>query len=129
MEIMSRIHEKARPVWSAAYKHLHKEDPWHQVEVFLSGGGSEVAGAEETFERPWWRHLSQQYVRYSVAALPEPDDYDSLDGRGPFSRMAVAYGLTFPEPELGSYTLPGLSPDHTPPPPPIRLPDPTAPWV
>ena len=129
MEIMSRIHKKARPVWSAAYKHLRKEDPWHRVEVFLSGGGSEVAGAEETFARPWWRHLSQQYVRYSVAALPEPDDYDSLDGRGPFSRMAVAYGLTFPEPELGSYTLPGLSPDHTPPPPPIRLPDLTAPWV
>ena len=128
-EIMSRIHEEARPVWSAAYKHLHKEDPWHRVEVFLSGGGAEVAGAEETFARPWWRHLSQQYVRYQVAALPEPDDYDSLDGKGPFSRLAVAYGLTCPEPELGDYTMPRDCPDHTPPDPPIRLPDPTARWV
>lgn len=128
-QVLWRIHEAAQPVWSAAYKHLHKEMPWHRVEVFLSGGGAEVVGAEETFRSPWWQHLTQKHIRYPVAALPEPDDYDSVDGRGPFSRMAVAYGLTYPEPELGDYTMPGDCPDHTPPPLPIRPPDPTAPWV
>ena len=128
-EILARIHKEAQPVWAEAYKHLHRESPWHRVEVFLTGGGAEVVGAEEVFSSPWWRHLTHQYVRYPVAALPEPDDYDSLDGRGPFSRMAVAYGLTYPEPELGDYTLPADSPDQTPPPLPIRPPDPSAPWV
>ena len=128
-KVLWRIHEEAQPVWSAAYKRLHTEMPWHRVEVFLSGGGAEVVGAEETFASPWWQHLTQKHIRYPVAALPEPDDYDSVDGRGPFSRMAVAYGLTYPEPELGDYTMPRDCPDHTPPPPPIRPPDPTAPWV
>ena len=128
-KILSMIHKEARPVWTEAYKHLHKEGPWHRVEVFLTGGGAEVVGAQEAFARPWWRQLTQQYVRYPVAALPEPDDYDSLDGRGPFSRMAVAYGLTYLEPELGDYTLPADCPDQTPPPLPIRPPDPSARWV
>ena len=128
-KVLLRIHKEAQPVWSAAYKHLHTEMPWHRVEVFLSGGGAEVVGAKETFTSPWWQHLVQKHIRYPVATLPEPDDYDSVDDRGPFSRMAVAYGLTYPEPELGVYTMPRDCPDHTPLPPPIRPPDPTAPWV
>ena len=128
-EILSRIHTAARPVWTQAHTHLKAETPWHQVEVFLTGGGAEVRGAEEVFARPWWQHLNHQHIRYEVSALPEPDVYDSLDNRGPFSRMAVAYGLTYPEPELGGYTLPADCPDQTPPPLPLRPADPTAPWV
>ena len=127
--ILSRIHTAARPVWTHAYTHLHAETPWHQVEVFLTGGGAEVLGAEEIFANPWWQHLSQQHIRYEVTTLPEPDVYDSLDDSGPFSRMAVAYGLTYPGPELGDYTMPGDCPDQTPPPLPIRPADPTARWV
>lgn len=128
-EILSAIHEEARPVSGEAYGLLRAETPWHKVEVFLTGGGGEVPGAEAVFAQPWWPHLVRQHIRYRVSALPEPDSYDSLDGRGPFSRMAVAYGLTYPQPVLTEYTLPGDCPDHTPPPAPLRPPDTTAPWV
>ena len=47
--VLLRIHAEARPVWSAAYKRLRTEGPWHRVEVFLSGGGAEVVGAKEIF--------------------------------------------------------------------------------
>jgi hypothetical protein len=127
--VYESIHRAAQPIWSKAFDHLHIEGPWHEVDVFLAGGGSEIAGALSAFENPWWPHLIQQGIRYNAERLPEPDDYDSLGGRAPFPRLAVAYGLTFPEPELGAYTMPGDCPDHTPPALPRRSSDSPPRWV
>jgi len=51
-----------------------------------------------------------------VSRLPTPDDYDAGESAAPFERMAVAYGLARPTPELEDYLLPAEVGDHTPPP-------------
>ena len=119
-EHLEKVFEQAKRVWSAAYNHLRRESPWHSVEVFLCGGGAGLPGVAAVFSEPWWVHLRNHGVRYSVNVLPEPDDYDSLNSSAPFLRMAVAYGLSFPAPLLGGYTLPGDCPDQTPPDLPMR---------
>ena len=58
-------------------------------------------------------------IKYPVHYLPAPEDYDSADGKVPFQRMAVAYGLSRPAPELGEFVLPADCPNHTPNPLPI----------
>ena len=112
---LRRIREDSKRVWSAAFYHLGREGPWHDVKIFSCGGGAHLPGVEDVFAEPWWPHLAQQGVRFPVQALPEPDDYRSLGGSVPFGRLAVAYGLAIPKPLLGIYTLPGDCPEHTPP--------------
>ena len=68
-----------------------------KVQVFLTGGGSNLPFVGDVFSHPWWQQLK---VTYPVSALPTPDDFDSGGGRAPFQRMAVAYGLARPKPQL-----------------------------
>ena len=117
-----RDSEDYRKTWGSAYKrHLKKESAWEKVEVFVSGGGANLPFIEEVFSIPWW---SQLKIKYPVSSLPAPDDFSAEDSGAPFQRMAVAYGLARPLPELEEYVLPADVPDHTPPPLPRRdLPD------
>ena len=121
-EQLEQIHALSRCIWADAFRHRKKETEWKNVQVFLSGGGSGLPGAVEVFRIPWWKHLRAQGVQYRVEALREPDDYDNVGGRAPFSRMGVAYGLTVPRPLLGEFVLPKDCPDQTPPPLPPRRP-------
>jgi len=89
--------------------------------VFVTGGGAKLPFVEEVFSIPWWNQIK---VQYSVNRLPILDDYQFGEGNAPFERMAVAYGLARPIPELNEYILPSAAPDHTPSPLPIKnIPD------
>lgn len=102
--------------WGGAYKHLTKQTEWEKAEVFLCGGGSNLPYVDDVFSFPWWKELK---VKYNVSRLPIPEDYKSTNI--PIDRVSVAYGLSYPIPELEEYILPDDSPDHTP--PIIRAPD------
>lgn len=99
-------------VWGSAYKHLKRQSKWEKVKVFVSGGGANLPFVEEIFSRPWWKQIE---VKYPVDRLPTPDDFDPGEDKAPFGRMAVAYGLARPVPELEEYKLPSKCPDQSPP--------------
>ena len=103
--------------WGSAYKRLKKQTEWEKVEIFLCGGGANLPHVEDVFSRPWWKNIQ---TKYAVSRLPTPDDYDAGESAAPFERMAVAYGLARPTPELEDYLLPAEVGDHTPPPLPIK---------
>ena len=99
--------------WGSAYRKLKKQTKWMEVEVFLSGGGALLPYVHEVFSVPWWNQLR---TTYHTSILPTPDNYDPGEGNAPFDRMAVAYGLSIPIPQLADYVLPADCSDHTPPP-------------
>ena len=107
--------------WGLASKHLAKETEWEKVQVFLCGGGANLPYVERVFSTPWkWSNLQTRQVKYPVSKLPTPDDYDAEEIDAPFERLAIAYGLARPIPELEHYVLPSQSPDHTPPRLPVK---------
>jgi hypothetical protein len=106
--------------WGAAYRHQKKDYLWKNVEIFVCGGGSNLPHIDDVFSKPWWVNLK---TKYKVSKLPVPDNYDPGSSMAPFERMSVAYGLAIPIPQLGNYTLPGDSPNHTPEPSPDNNPD------
>jgi hypothetical protein len=97
--------------WGKAYNCLRKQTKWEKVQVLLTGGGSNLPFVEDVFSHPWWQQLK---VTYPVSVLPTPDDYDPGGARAPFQRMAVAYGLARPKPQLEDYVMPSDVEDHTP---------------
>ena len=112
------IHFKATGVWRAAYRDkLKGQFLWQDVQVFISGGIANIPSVKSVFSEPWMQQLKN--IKYPVHYLPAPEDYDSADGKVPFQRMAVAYGLSRPAPELGEFVLPADCPNHTPNPLPI----------
>lgn len=112
---LEELWETTRQTWKKAYRdHLRGESKWDNVIIFACGGGSKLPSIEEIFSEPWWEQLRTWNIKYPVKELPIPDDYDSLGGQVPFNRMSVAYGLSFPIPEFGDFTLPADSPDQTP---------------
>lgn len=100
-----------KSTWGSAYSYLKIDNQWFDVKIYTCGGGSYMPQVDEVFAKPWWRHLN---TRYDVNKLPVPEDYDSGPAEAPFDRMSVAYGLAIPLPQLGGYTLPNESPNHTP---------------
>lgn len=106
-----------KETWGSAYRHLKTQTKWKKVEIFLCGGGANLPHVEDVFSIPWWKNIK---TKYAVSRLPTPDDYDAGESAAPFERMAVAYGLARPTPELEDYVLPDKVGDHTPPPLPVR---------
>jgi len=100
--------------WGSAYNHLRKQSKWSKdnVEIFITGGGTNISYAQQIFSAPWWDQIKGPY---RVSKLPKPEDYDGGDIDAPFERMTVAYGLSYPKPMLEKYTLPKDAPDQTPP--------------
>jgi hypothetical protein len=108
---LEKIWDALRATWTEGYRrHYKKQSAWENIPVFVCGGGAKLAGVKEVFARAWVPNFNN----FSVRALPVPDDYDGLRGTVPFDRLSVAYGLTFLSPELGDFSLPSDSPDHTP---------------
>ena len=88
------------------------------VPVFLTGGGSGSALVRRIVERvdQWargywdtYRGLIHQRLPMDIAVGP-----DDRDGGGHRSRMAVAYGLNFPEIDIGTIVPPHDIPDVEP---------------
>ncbi len=114
---LHKIWEEARyPAWGKAFKKRRKESQWYKnnVKVFVCGGGSKVPYVGEIFGRCW--HCDG-WGPYEVTPLTAPSDFDGAPKD--FPRLAVAYGLTIPRPELAKYVLPKDCPDQTPPLPPV----------
>jgi len=102
-------------IWGKAYNHCREESSWCDVQMFACGGGANLPYVDKVFSLPWWSKLREERgINYPVKNLPEPDDYDSANGKAPFYRMAVAYGLAQTVPELGEFVLPKDCPDQTP---------------
>ena len=100
-----------RPTWVKAYgRHYKRESAWDGIPVFACGGGARLLGVKKVFAKAWVPNFND----FTVRDLPVPDDYDDRKGSVPFDRLSVAYGLTFLSPELGTFSLPADSPDHTP---------------
>ena len=105
-----RIERRCRYAWAEAYGRFRKQSAWSNIPLFLCGGGSRIHGVREVFARSW----VPRWPRHSVRKMPTPSDFDTLGTAVPFYRMSVAYGLTYPKPQLVEYVLPNESPDHTP---------------
>lgn len=127
---LKQIWKDSKCVWQQAYTHLQKQDAWDihanparysrekhslykedRVDIYICGGGAQSSFCQKIFQH---NPNMQAWGPYPVSNLPEPDDYDSLEEKSPFSRLSVAYGLTIPKPSLQKFTLPKDSPDHTP---------------
>ena len=109
-EELKAIWRSLRPAWSEAFGHLRKQTRFDGAKLFLCGGGSQLPGVQKIFRQAWIPNIRD----FEVQRLLPPDDFDTLSGNVDFRRLAVAYGLTFLRPELGEFTLPADSPDHTP---------------
>ncbi|MBM4274061.1 MAG: hypothetical protein FJ134_06335 [Deltaproteobacteria bacterium] len=116
---LAEFHESAgyRSTWAKAYGRLSRQTAWERVQVFIGGGGAQAPYVSQVFSEPWWPNLR---TRYQVSLLPEPANYDAVGGKAPFQRMAVAYGLAIPLPQICEHVLPEDCPNHTPAPLPIR---------
>ncbi len=116
---LQHIWKEARfPAWGTAFKKRRRGSEWHKdkVKVFVCGGGSRIPYVREIFERCWY---CDEWGPYEVTALTAPSDFEG--NPKDFPRLAVAYGLTIPRPELNKYKLPKDCPNQTPPPlPPLR---------
>lgn len=115
---LRELWEKSHAVWRQAYGHRKSQSEWEKdkVHVLVCGGGSKAPFIKEIFSKAWMN----DWGPYPIYPLPVPDDYDSLDGKAPFERMSVAYGLCQPLPSLGKYILPSDVLDQTPPKLPVR---------
>ena len=80
-----------------------------RVTVYVGGGGALNPLVPDVFKKSWMKGWGP----YKVEDIPVPVDFDKGAG-APFSRMSVAYGLTFPEPELAKFSLPSEQRDRTP---------------
>jgi len=124
-EQLETIWEKSRfPAWGAAYKKRKQGSEWkrNKVKVFVCGGGSGLPYVKEIFGRSWYE---DSWGPYEVVSHFSPSDFGGRPED--FSRLSVAYGLTFPRPELQKYVLPKDCPDQTPAPLP-RMADPDGSW-
>ena len=109
---LESIWEESRyPVWGKAYAKNRCQGNWthDQVEVFVCGGGGSLPYVEEIYSKSWYR---EDWGPYQVKKLLPPADFkvSNMD----FSRLSVAYGLSYPEPELNRYVLPKDCEDQTP---------------
>jgi hypothetical protein len=105
--------------WQEAYDHRRHQSCWtrNQVQIFVSGGGCHLPGVEYWFKKSWMDLNTQNpWGPYKYSILPEPEEFDTSGNQVPFHRVAVAYGLARPLPELGEFVLPSDAPNHTPPP-------------
>lgn len=101
--ILNEIYQKTTRIWGKAYEKYPREHAFHNVNIFISGGGSYIPYVKDIFSVPWWTHIRGNYP---INILPEPDDYNSFSGNVPFQRMTVAYGLCILLPILGNFRLP-----------------------
>lgn len=124
-EQLEAIWKKSRfPAWGAAYGKRKKGSEWKKdkVKVFVCGGGSSLPYVKEIFGRCWYE---ESWGPYEVVSHFSPSDFGGRPED--FSRLSVAYGLTFPRPELHKYVLPKDCPNQTPAPLP-RIADPDGSW-
>lgn len=110
LAVLSEIHHNMNWTWAAAYNKYRANSAWQGRPLFLCGGGAKLPWVHEMFARSW----VPNYPNHNVRPLPTPRNYEDLNGAVPFDRLAVAYGLAQPKPELAEYVLPKDSPDQTP---------------
>jgi hypothetical protein len=110
LAVLLEIHHQMNWTWTAAYNKYRANSAWLARPLFLCGGGAKLPWVRETFARSW----VPNYPNHKVRPLPTPRNYEDLNGAVPFDRLAVAYGLAQPKPELAEYVLPKDSPDQTP---------------
>lgn len=75
----------------------------NDLSVFLVGGGAKSRPHVEVAQAlsPWLRQYTEgEGIRF--LSLPEPRGVDCPDSRFDFGRMAVAWGLSYPEDQIGS---------------------------
>jgi len=115
---LDSIRRRTNGAWTEAYGHNKLESEWtgKKVKVFLAGGGALIPEARDVFCESWVR----KWGPYPCASMPDPETYDPQKVGGPFVRISVAFGLTTPIPVLGRWVMPADSPNHTPPPAPVR---------
>lgn len=112
---LEMLWERSVEVWASAFHMYDRTSYWdrNNVHVFLCGGGSEIEMSEHIFARSWLdrNRFNGLSGPYPVHHFEKPTNYVDPQEQAPFARMAVAYGLSYPEPELGEY---GTSEDIAP---------------
>lgn len=100
---LNKLYDKSRKIWGVAYKRYKKEAAFHNVQLFITGGGADIIYVKEIFRVPWWSQIKKYYP---ITNLPYPADYISSNQSAPFQRMSVAYGLCRTIPEFEKFILP-----------------------
>lgn len=98
-----------------------KRDPnslhWNTgIPVFICGGGSHIAFYESVTKHvnDWW--VDNNTAGLKIIQLPMPSNFEAPNlAENQFHRLAVAYGLSFPEYDIGIIYPPHEIPDITPP--------------
>jgi len=114
---LKEIWGKTHPAWDNAYtNHLRREDFWkgEKVQIYISGGGASQNAVKEIFSKPRINKEKWEEFKHTLSLLPTPEDY--IDNDIPFFRLAVAYGLTNPKPNISlqDYILPKDAKNDTP---------------
>lgn len=100
-------------IWHTKMHRDPTASEWREeLPVFLCGGGS----ASPPYERaaralaPWLAQHAQTQ-RVPIISLDCPDRLDGKAAAEDFHRLAVAWGLSFPETDIGTLMLPSQIPD------------------
>jgi hypothetical protein len=89
----------------------------NDLPIFLAGGGAQNKLHHRIVEAldPWLRQHSQNEGA-RLLELPIPANIELPIGVTDFSRLAVAWGLSYPPSEIGEIVPPSAVEDKTPPP-------------
>jgi hypothetical protein len=107
-------------IWRTRTKRDPLAECWqagNDLPIFLAGGGAQNSLHRRIVEAldPWLRQHSQnEGVR--LLELPMPANIDLPIGVSDFSRLAVAWGLSYPPSEIGEIVPPSAVEDKIPPP-------------
>lgn len=111
-ETLRQIWNGTSQAWGAAYRKNPGQSKWsgNAVQVFISGGGALIPEAQSVFAESWQRNWGP----YPTRPVPGPDV--GVAGVAlPFARLCVAFGLTVPRGDLGSFLMPDDVPTTNPP--------------
>ena len=87
-----------------------------ELPVFVGGGGAQSGWYRKTIHDTYGsrQHANVGIPPYHIREVPRPTDLNMDDSNGaPFSRFAVAYGLSVPFEEIPGFDLPGSSRPRT----------------
>jgi hypothetical protein len=97
-------------VWDTKHKFSPHADCWKNGEklpVFLAGGGAKNSLHRELVQAlgPWLaEHSNNDGIRQ--LELPEPENMEFPIGPCDYTRLAVAWGLSYPKDEIGTVVMP-----------------------
>ncbi len=83
--------------------------PWNRIRIILCGGASVIPLYEDLVNveiNEWLKRYVRDDFSVRLVQLPMPESLETDIAADDFHRLAVAYGLSFPDYDIGDYSRP-----------------------